>query len=82
MALEERGLHEALSDGGSAGKEARANVMLVCYLKYMNITYSCRQKKITYVCVDFFTRRKLELHAQTLGTKTPALDSAVLLIGE
>jgi hypothetical protein len=32
---------------------------------------------------NFFmnTRRKLGLHAQTLGTETPALGSAVMFVG-
>jgi hypothetical protein len=28
------------------------------------------------------TRRKLELHAQTLGAQTPPIGSAILLVGE
>ena len=33
VVLEERGLHEALSDGGLAGKEGQAYVILVCSFK-------------------------------------------------
>jgi hypothetical protein len=38
--LEERGVPEALSDGGSAGREGRAYVMLGCFFIYTNIILS------------------------------------------
>ena len=31
MVIKERGAHEALSDGGSAGRERRVYVVLVCF---------------------------------------------------
>jgi hypothetical protein len=30
VVLEERGVHEALSDAGSAGREGRENVAIIC----------------------------------------------------
>jgi hypothetical protein len=48
------------------------------------ILFLAAEERITYVCVDYFmnTRRKLRLHAQTLGTYTSALGSAILLVDE
>ena len=73
VVLEEQGVPEALSDGGSARREGRSYVMLVLREPPM--------KKITYIRVDFYlnTRRMLGLHAQTLGTYFSALGRAIPL---
>jgi len=57
VVLEERGVHEALSGGGSAERENRTYVVLVCFFEY-RVTILSRRKKIMYVGVDFAYEHK------------------------
>jgi hypothetical protein len=65
VVLEERGLHEALSDAGSEWKEGPANMVLVCFFvchKY--IILSTKQKR-THAGVDFVYENKEEARSNT-----------------
>ena len=68
--LEERGVPEALSDAGSAKREERAKVMLVCFFRYRNAILSRRRKRerVSVWILFMNTRRKHGLHAQVMGT--------------
>jgi hypothetical protein len=75
VVLKKRVSSEALGDGGSVEKQARA------YLFYFFENY----RNIFEAFSVFFkmnTTRKLGLHAQTLNTQTPAPGSAILFVGE
>jgi hypothetical protein len=50
--LEERMVHEALSDGGSAERKGRTYVMLVCFFN-IRIFFEPPKKKVAYSRVDF-----------------------------
>ena len=47
--LKERGLSEALSEGGSAGRKGRANFLLLCLLN-IGMSFRADEEK-NYVCL-------------------------------
>jgi hypothetical protein len=69
VVLEEWVMPEAPSDGGSAGREGREYVILVCFFfKCRNIIIFEPPKKMMFVWICFMnTRRELGLGAQTSG---------------
>jgi hypothetical protein len=61
-------MHEALSDAGSAGREGRAYLMLVClFFKYRNIILNRRSKNL-YAGVDYAYEHKAEAPAPRTNT--------------
>jgi hypothetical protein len=76
------GVHEALSDGGSAGRDGLTRCWSVFI--YIGVFFRAVKEKDNVCSCGFVYehKEKARLHAQTLGPKTPALGSAILLVGE